>query len=79
MICKRRRQRRPNPNSTAHSSNRYIKVDGRIVGKNVGPNPVIFNVPNALPVNKNNNIKIQRTQTRVPRMQAERPKPSKIN
>lgn len=54
-MCRRRRQQRLHPNFTAHAQSRYIKVDGRIVGKNLAPNPVSFNVPNYAPLASSSN------------------------
>jgi hypothetical protein len=64
MMCRRRRQQRLHPNFTAHAQSRYIKVDGRIVGKNLAPNPVTFNVPNYAPLASSNNSRNHRSNQR---------------
>jgi hypothetical protein len=73
MMCKRRRQQRLNPSFTVHTQSRYIKVDGRIVGKNLTPNPVVFNAPNYAPLASSNNHRHVQQNNRAPNRQVQGP------
>lgn len=78
MMCRRRRRQRvENRNFIIHAQNRYIKVDGRVVGKNAGPQAIVVNRPERHPPKaprnkdralrqKNNNNAIQQRQQYSP-------------